>query len=340
MKTLRSRLILSHLAPVLLVTPIVVAALFYVVQTQLLISSVRSELTSQARLLAQLAFSDPQILADPVRAQYFIESFSPYLTSQVMLLTPNGLVLASTGDQSSDDLETLITVDEFRQVQNGRIIVHTARETGTADELADVFVPVLARDGTLIGIVRLTHQTSGFDERFAQIRKLVIWILVGGLGLGVLVGGGLAVQIGKPISGVTQAVSRLTRGEDLEPLPEQGPTEIRQLESAFNSFVERLRSLESARKQLLANLVHELGRPLGSLGSAIQALKTGAMDDPELRHDLLEGMSHTTRRLQVLLEELAHLHGQVLGTLELNRQQVELYTWLKTILAPIRQTGF
>jgi len=319
------------------VIPLVVAALVYVVQTQVLITSVRAELTSQARLLAQLAFNDPRILVDPFRAQLFIESFSPYLTSQVMLLTPNGLVLASTGSQNSDDLETMITQDEFRQVHDGKIIVHTARETGSADELADVFVPVLAQDGSLIGIVRLTHQTSGFDERFTQIRKLVVWILIGGLGLGVSIGAVLAVQITKPISGVTRAVSDLTRGESLEPLPERGPEEIRQLEIAFNSLVERLRSLEKARKQLLANLVHELGRPLGSLRSAILALQEGAADRIELREDLLRGMDSTTDRLQGLLEELAHLHGQVLGTLELSKQPVNLDEWISSLLTPYRQ---
>ncbi len=55
------------------------------------------------------------------------------------------------------------------------------------------------------------------------------------------------------------------------------------------SLNERLSSLEKARKQLLANLVHELGRPLGALRSAIQALAGGAAQDPKLLADLTAG---------------------------------------------------
>lgn len=339
MKSLRSRLILSHLIPVLLVIPIVVAALLYVVQTQLLITSIRDELTTQARLLAQLAYNDPRVLIDPTSAGVFIDNISPYLTSQVMILTPEGYVLATSGEPDSAGLETLITVDEFRQVQNGRIVVHSSRQTGSVDELTDVIVPVISPDGKLIGLLRLTNQISGLDERFSQIRQLVLWILIGGLGLGIILGAVLAVQIGKPITTMTQSVNKLARGESSIPLPERGPEEIRLLEMAYNSLVERLTSLEAARKQLLANLVHELGRPLGALRSAIKALQTGATSDPKLRDELLQGMDETTGRLQHLLDELAHLHGQVLGTLELSRQDIIISTWLPIVLAPYREAA-
>jgi two-component system, OmpR family, sensor histidine kinase BaeS len=205
--------------------------------------------------------------------------------------------------------------------------------------MTDVFVPVLSPDGKLIGILRLTNQISGLDERFTQIRRLVLWILVGGLGLGLILGVVLAVQIGKPITNMTQSVSKLARGERSEPLPERGPDEIRQLESAYNSLVERLHSLEAARKQLLANLVHELGRPLGALRSAIKALQSGAASDQKLQDELLSGMDETTERLQHLLDELAHLHGQVLGTLELSRSTILLNDWLPRVLTSYRETA-
>jgi two-component system sensor histidine kinase BaeS len=337
MKTIRGRLILSHLIPVLLVTPLVVAALLYVVQTQLLIASVRAELTSQATLLAQLAYRNPNVLVDQQQARLFIDQFSPYLTSRIMLLTPDGLVLASSEATGVANLDSLITVQEFRQVQNGKIVVHTTSQEGSVQELVDVFVPVLSPDGQLLGVMRVTNELSGLDERFLQIRRLVLWILVGGLGIGVLLGWILAIQIGKPIAAVTIAVSQLTRGERLESLPEKGPQEIRELEIAFNSLVDRLRSLEAARKHLLANLVHELARPLGALRSAIQALQRGAMEEQAFRTELLTGMNEEIGRLRRLLDELSELYNQVLGTLELNRQDIAFREWFHRLLLPYQQ---
>jgi signal transduction histidine kinase len=49
---------------------------------------------------------------------------------------------------------------------------------------------------------------------------------------------------------------------------------------------------------------------------------------------LLTGMDEETIRLQYLLDDLARLHDQVLGKLELNRSPVQLGDWLVSTLAP------
>jgi len=84
----------------------------------------------------------------------------------------------------------------------------------------------------------------------------------------------------------------------------------------------------------LANLVHELGRPLGAIRSAIQALLHGADKDPQLSSDLLTGMDDETIRLQHLLDDLAGLHDQILGRMELNKTAVPLNDWLASTLSP------
>jgi signal transduction histidine kinase len=104
------------------------------------------------------------------------------------------------------------------------------------------------------------------------------------------------------------------------------------LQNAFNTLLERLQTLESSRKRLLANLVHELGRPLGALRSASQALLAGAVKDPQLSQELLQGMDDELVRLQGLLNEVSHLHEQLLGNLDLKLQDVSLAPWLQALL--------
>lgn len=138
---------------------------------------------------------------------------------------------------------------------------------------------------------------------------------------------------------VTQAVVSLTQGERHETISEQGPLEARQLVRAVNALVERLRSLEQARRQLLANLVHELGRPLGSLRMAVQVLLQGSKDDPQQLNELLDGIDYELAGLQRLLEDLAHLHEQMLGPLELDRKNIRISEWLLTNLRPWQETA-
>jgi signal transduction histidine kinase len=109
---------------------------------------------------------------------------------------------------------------------------------------------------------------------------------------------------------------------------------MRILAGEVNVLVDRLHSVEKGRRQLLANLVHELGRPLGAIRSAIQALLHGADKDSQLSSDLLTGMDEETARLRHLLDDLAGLHDQVLGKLELTQSAVQLHDWLVSTLSP------
>src|SRR5262245_3911120 len=117
-------------------------------------------------------------------------------------------------------------------------------------------------------------------------------------------------------------------GQEWKTSPERGSDETRPLAQPFNTLTERLRMLEEARRRLLANLVHEVGRPVGALQSAILALLSGADQDIELRRELLEGMKDEVERLHPLLDNLTRLHDRVLGTLELSHQPTQSSEWL------------
>jgi signal transduction histidine kinase len=153
-----------------------------------------------------------------------------------------------------------------------------------------------------------------------------------------IIGGGLgsylAIRISRPLQRVTQAIYDLAQGNRHEPLEPQGAMEIRQLADAVNYLVEQLRGLEVARRHLLANLVHELGRPLGAIRSAIHALMRGAAHDELLLQELGQGMDEEALRMQKVLDDLARFHDQIIGNLELTYENLDLSTWLRIVLRP------
>jgi signal transduction histidine kinase len=153
-----------------------------------------------------------------------------------------------------------------------------------------------------------------------------------GLLISALLGTWLAFGISRPVREVTEAIYSLATEQRREPIQERGPEEIRSQARAVNFLVEELHSLETSRRQLLANIVHELGRPLGALRSAIHALSKGAADDPKLTADLTQGMDEETSRLQYLLDELANLYDKAVGGLELDRKPVQAAAWLRSVL--------
>ncbi len=333
MRSLRGRFILSHILPTLVVIPLMGILLVYLLETQVLLSNLSTEVTGQAELIAQLAMEYNSVWVDPVQAQIFVDHFSTIVTARIMLLDSQGHLLASSDPQDINHIGQVLDLPGLPDVQSGKIDERRTYSRSLSTNVVDVLVPVSRVPGKVEGVVRLTHQLSTVVDRFQRLRYLIAGVLLAGLVLGGALGWGLALDLEKPLARVTGAVSQIAKGEPLPPLPDGGPTEISNLSQAVNSLVGRLHTMEQGRRQLLANLVHEIGRPLGALRSAVEALQGGAIEEPALRQELLTGMGEEINRLERLLEDLSHLYTQFIGPMELSRKPVILGEWLNTTLA-------
>lgn len=339
-RSLRNRLIFSHVLPLVFIIPLMGMALIYVLEGQVLIPRLARNLVGDARLLAEISRQEYALWGNPILFESMLNRVQLDPAVRVMFLSPGGELLYSSEPSDIFYYGKSLQIAGLEIAQSGQEVVLTNYSGWQLyDVRLDTLEPVIDSSQRVIGIVRLTYRVASVYELFSQMRILVIGVLMVGLIVGVALGSALAVNLGKPIQQVTRAIYDLGQGNRREPLTMQGPTEIREQVQAVNFLVERLHSLEQARRQLLANLVHELGRPLGALRSAIHALAQGASDDPQLFADLTNGMDEETARLQNILDELAHLHEQVLGTLELDRQPLDLGEWLPKVLMPWQQAA-
>jgi two-component system sensor histidine kinase BaeS len=338
MRSLRTRLILSHVLPLLVVTPLVGITLAYLFETQVLLAGLSDELEREASLVATVASDYPQIWFDPELAQAFTARIGERLAGQVMLLSTNGTLLASTDPADQERLGQQLDVPGFREaLLSGRAVRVDYGErlgTGAAEALVPVFINMQAT-----GVIRLTDALSSVYVRFPRTRTFIAWVIAAGLVVGVGLGWFLALGLERPLRRATGAITSMAEGQPLALLPEQGPREVRLLLRAFNTLAERLQSMEKARRRLLANLVHEVGRPLGALLSAVQALGGGADEDVTLRRELVGGMEAESKRMQRLVDELTHLYDQALGSLELDRRPTALSPWPTQIVAPWREAA-
>jgi two-component system sensor histidine kinase BaeS len=339
LRSLRSRFVLSHVLPLAIIIPVMGVALIYVLETQVLLGVLSGELEDQAELAARVAAERPTIWHNPEQAHTFVTEVGADLSTRVMLIDTGGHLLASNEASDDERLGQPLQVDGLEIALAGDISVRSAYSRHMQKEIVDVLAPVLGQGGDVVGVVRLSHRLVNVYEQFLRLRYLIGGVLVVGLLLGTVAGWVLALNLEQPLRDVTGAVQQLASGERLAPLPERGPQEIRNLLHAVNVLLQRLLSLEQARRQLLSNLVHELGRPLGAFRSATQALLGRSGEDAELRQELLVGMDAEIDRLGRLLDDLSGLHDQVLGTLELNRQPTDLGAWLRQMLPPWREAA-
>lgn len=335
MRTLRTRLIVSHILPLLLIVPLVGVALLYILETQVILTDLSDELAQHAMLSADLADERPVLWHDATEAQQFVTWYAIRSRSHVMLLDPQGNVLASS------DTRHPTNVGYQTQAVDGGVEpqVQVTYTWQTQAELVRVIVPVVGPDREVIGMIRLSRYLGDVGGQLVRLRYLIAAALIAELLLAIGLAIALALNLGRSLQRVTDAVYSVSCGREWQTLPEEGPEEVRTLLHAFNTLVERLRMTDESRRRLLANLVHELGRPLGAVQSALQALLNGAEEDPALRHELLEGMDDQVHRLRPLLDSLTDLYDQVLGAMELNRRPTALAGWLARIIVPWRQAA-
>jgi signal transduction histidine kinase len=332
-KSLRNRLILSHVLPLVVVLPLLGIAMVYILETQLLLPELTKQLSSDARFIAEVASVELDAWQKSDSADLFLSAINPNSNARAMLFDADGILLASTSASDVDLIGQRYTLPVIAQALQGQSVEVVRYSTSLDAEVIDVSVPVETANGNLLGAVRMTYQLSGIYQEVLEFRYLILVIFLLSLAGGALVGIVLAVTINRPILRAARGVENLAHGDLGIPLKEDGPEELRILVQSVNSLAARLRELEQSRRQLLSNLVHELGRPLGALRAAISAMLKGAgQEDPELAREYLEGMDGEAVRLQHLLNDLAHIQEQVLGTLELNRQPIDLHAWLKSVL--------
>lgn len=339
LRTLHRRLILSHILPLLLITPIMGLALVYMLETRVLIPSLSSELQGQASLVAELASNQADLWQDPSRAHEFVDRVDPVISARVMVLDPEGRLLATSDPDDEPLLGQIVELSALPRILAGEISVHTTYSRDLNAEVVDALVPVRRPDGGILGAVRLTHQQESVYVWFMQLRYSIAVVLLAAVIVAAALGWILAMHLQRPLRSVTRAVTHLADGREVLPLVEEGPEEIGLLSRSFNVLVERLQAMEQARRQLLGNLVHELARPLGAILSAVQALRIGAHKDPALREELLAGMEEEISRLRRLVESLIHLHDQALGPMELDCRAVDLTDWLPRTLVPWREAA-
>jgi signal transduction histidine kinase len=127
-------------------------------------------------------------------------------------------------------------------------------------------------------------------------------------------------RVAAPVADVMEAADRVAAGDYETRVEEWGPREVQRLGRAFNEMAERLGTNETRRRQLLADVAHELRTPLSVIQANLEALIDGLypLDEAHLRMVLGE-----TRVMSRLLDDLQTLSTAEAGALTLHREPIE-----------------
>lgn len=118
----------------------------------------------------------------------------------------------------------------------------------------------------------------------------------------------------KAIKAITQETTHIAEGHFKGKVPQIGPLEFQRLAEQFNRMTGKLnesfgqiRSAEASRKELVANVSHDLRTPMASIQAFVEALQDDVIADKPTFERYLQTIRLETGRLDALIQELFKL---------------------------------
>ncbi|MEW6568208.1 MAG: HAMP domain-containing protein, partial [Chloroflexota bacterium] len=136
-----------------------------------------------------------------------------------------------------------------------------------------------------------------------------------------LVGGALVGGLLRPVRDLTEASRALARGDLGRRVRVQSGDELGELSMAFNQMAENLEHLEKLRRDMTADVAHELRNPLAVMQAQVEGILDGVYPaTPEALAPILD----QTRLLRRLVDDLQTLALADAGQLTLDLAETDL----------------
>jgi two-component system, OmpR family, sensor histidine kinase SaeS len=132
---------------------------------------------------------------------------------------------------------------------------------------------------------------------------------------------------------------RIAKGKFEGELPVEGPEEIRELIARFNDMnrqlneaFTRIKHSETSRRELVANISHDLRTPMSSIKAFVMAIRDGVVDDEKTYRQYLHTIALETERLDQLIQQLFQLSLLDSGAIQLNLERSNIDQLLLDVL--------
>jgi signal transduction histidine kinase len=177
----------------------------------------------------------------------------------------------------------------------------------------------------LTGIIQLPD-----SYRWAILLGAAVFLI--GLGLFVGVGKSLG-RMYKPFDDLISAAERIAQGDYAARVKEQGTPEVRSLERVFNSMASRLQDSDKQRRNLIADITHELRTPITVIQGNVEGVLDGVYEADEAH---LKSILEEIRLLSRLVDDLRTLALAESGALQLEKEPTDLSVLIGETVAELR----
>ena len=205
---------------------------------------------------------------------------------------------------------------------------------------------------SLIYAMKLGNNTYAFvstslvplDATTSILTKQFVYVSIGVLLLSFLIAIYISKYLSKPIVNLNKRASKMASG-DYNPNFETNNhiAEIDDLGKTLNNTCIELAKTEELRKELMANVSHDLKTPLTMIKAYAEMARDLNYENPKKRNQNLNVIIEETDRLNILVNDILDLSKMQSGVVTLDYTEFNLNKLIKTILKRyhyLRDDGF
>ena len=195
--------------------------------------------------------------------------------------------------------------------------------------------------GMLFAMTPVQYSNASISSHF--LKSVDLAILITGLAIALIViifSLFLARGLTKPLKSLTTAVERMQSGDYTQRVePPNSQDEIGHLSHAFNAMagtietdVTELRRQDELRRDLIANIAHDLATPLTSVQGFSEALADDVITNAQARQETAQLIGREVQRLRRLVSDIQNMTSLEAGRLHLDLAPLDLYTLVNETL--------
>ncbi len=345
-RSLFSKLMVSHLLVVALSLVIVGLFLTYLIENYFF-SARELEVVGQARDAAYLIGED-LVREDMGAVRKTAETLAFSMDAKIRVLNYNRILIYTYDPETEGSSAYIEPVEglgledrEIEHVFGGNMLtkkvygpvlqrILIAAPIFREDYASELGVDYIPEESLVVGAVTLSVPLRGIEETIAQISRLTLYSGI----IGVIIAGAFAFSLSKklvrPLQKINRAALDMAAGNFRCKINEDSEDEIGGLIKTFNYSVEQVEKnleeqnrLDKLRRNLVANVSHELKAPLASVRGYSELMLDGLIDESEKEKYLkviLDNSVHLSRLVDDLLT-LSHLES---GQLSLEQEEISV----------------
>jgi len=151
--------------------------------------------------------------------------------------------------------------------------------------------------------------------------------------LAVLITFFLSRRILSPVKALTLAARRLGQGDFSQRVPTKDKSEVGELARAFNAMVSDLERAEQLRRNMVADVAHELRTPLSNLKGYLEAVRDGVVK-PDA--NTIRSLNEEASLLSRLVDDLQELSLAEAGELKLDCRPTDIVELIGQTVAAVQ----